>query len=267
MGEKTSISWAQKSWSPWEGCTKISPGCDRCYAASMNSWLHHGENWGPGAPRRLYSDEHWRKPIMWNAQLAKRGETARVFPSVCDPFDNEAPEAERQRFWQLIADTPHLTWLLLTKRIGNVARMVPPAWLERGGWPRNVWLGATVVNQEPFLWGMHEAVDRICQNCPRDFDCECGYHTRAALKLPALHWVIVGGESGRGAREFSIDAARDIVQQCQRACVPVHVKQMGAQPVEADDNGGKRKVIFMAKAGRDVNQWPADLQVQEFPEV
>jgi protein gp37 len=82
-----------------------------------------------------------------------------------------------------------------------------------------------------------------------------------------VHWAIVGGESGRSAREFSVDAARDIVRQCQAAGVPVHVKQMGARPMETDVDGLPRKVVYIATAGRDAAEWPEDLRVQEFPKV
>ena len=54
MAENTAIEWADSTWSPWEGCTKVGPGCDLCYAEGMNRWLRKGENWGPGAPRRIY---------------------------------------------------------------------------------------------------------------------------------------------------------------------------------------------------------------------
>ena len=74
MAENTAIEWADKTWSPWEGCTKVSPGCDHCYAAGMNRWLHKGENWGPGAPRLEFSDAHWDKLNRWNDAAAKRGE-------------------------------------------------------------------------------------------------------------------------------------------------------------------------------------------------
>ena len=94
MGAHTTIEWTDASWSPWEGCQKVGPGCDHCYAESMNRWLRRGENWGPGAPRRVYSDDHWEKPLRWNDAAAKNGKHRKVFPSVCDPFDNAAPQGQ-----------------------------------------------------------------------------------------------------------------------------------------------------------------------------
>ena len=98
MAETTRIEWCDATWNPWIGCTKISPACDHCYAARMNGWLKAGENWGPGAPRLEYSDEHWKKPGRWAAKALREGTRPKVFPSVCDPFDNEVRTELRAKF-------------------------------------------------------------------------------------------------------------------------------------------------------------------------
>lgn len=157
MSETTAISWADRTWSPWEGCTKVSTaaagggGCDNCYAERMNRWLHRGENWGPGAPRLEFSEDHWDKLRRWNDAAAKRGEQPTVFPSMCDPFDNEVRPELRARFFEAVASTPNLRWLILTKRIGNAWKMMADACGVSMASARlplpNVWLGATVVNQ------------------------------------------------------------------------------------------------------------------------
>ena len=105
MGEVTGIAWCDHTFNPWRGCTRVSPGCDHCYAERMNRWLKAGENWGPGAPRLEYSDEHWKKPGRWAAKAQREGTRPKVFPSVCDPFDNEVPPEWRARFFALIAET------------------------------------------------------------------------------------------------------------------------------------------------------------------
>lgn len=151
MAENTSIAWCDHTFNPWEGCQKVGPGCDHCYAETRNARFSGGAavNWGPGAPRRRTSAANWRKPIAWNRDAgefyAQHGRRQRVFcASLADVFDNAVDPTWREDLFALIRATPNLDWLLLTKRIGNVPSMVSliPGWL-----PENVWLGATIVNQ------------------------------------------------------------------------------------------------------------------------
>ena len=255
MAENSGIEWTDHTWSPWEGCQKVSPGCDHCYAESMNRWLRKGENWGPGAPRRTYSDEHWEKPLRWDAAACKAGTAPKVFPSVCDPFDKAAPDGERERFWRLIEATPHLTWLLLTKRIGNVKDMLP--WRWAGALPPNVWLGATIVNQEeadrdiPKLLATPARVRFLSMEPllgPVDFSQAHAKmakmpwvvlnHLQRTGKLPTVDWVIAGGESGRGARPAHPDWFRSLRAQCASAGVPFLFKQWG-EWLPVDNDGGE----------------------------
>lgn len=230
MSEKTAIEWTDATWSPWEGCTKVGPGCDHCYAEGMNRWLHKGENWGPGAPRRIYSEGHWAKPFKWQRDAPKfhamHNRDRRVFPSVCDPFDNEAPGLQRERLFATVRATPALTWLLLTKRIGNAKGMLPADW---GDGYSNVWLGATVVNQEeadrdiPKLLAVPARV-RFLSVEPMLGPVDL---TRTRGGFTNLHWVIAGGESGPGARPASPDWFRSLRDQCAAAAVPFLFKQWG----------------------------------------
>lgn len=205
--ENTKIEWATHTFNPWEGCAKISPGCKNCYAEGQHK-LHHaalgkGDNpgtcWGVGAPRLGKSEDNWKKPLRWNREAAAAGVRARVFcASMADVFEPQSllsasfagqtgtvPTggdktrtvrfvdlgAERLRLLRLIYDTPHLDWLLLTKRPENVRTSLEDAWVELshlnsdtngaeqgiGHWlwqwlhatpPANVWLGTSVENQE-----------------------------------------------------------------------------------------------------------------------
>lgn len=262
MSETTNIEWCDSTFNPWIGCTRVSPACDDCYAARSTPARTLGVVWGAGEARRRTSEANWKLPIQWErdhaAFFAEHGRRRRVFcASLADVFDNEVPAGWRVDLFNLIAATPNLDWLLLTKRIGNVGNMLPVPFDFDRLYP-NVWLGATVVNQAeadrdipkllavparvrflsiepmlsdiditPFLWGKHEGVDTICQNCPRDADCECGYFTRTAMKLASIDWVIVGGESGPKARPMSPDWARAMRDQCTSAGVPLLFKQWG----------------------------------------
>ena len=159
MSENTKIEWADHTFNPWEGCQKVGPGCDHCYAEARNARFGAGQaiNWGPGAPRRRTSAANWILPLKWNKQAQAEGRRFRVFcASLADVFDNAVPADWRLDLFELIRATPHLDWLLLTKRIGNASQMIADtvAKMDIGysvpfaAWPwPNVWLGATICNQ------------------------------------------------------------------------------------------------------------------------
>ena len=132
MSENTKIEWCDHTFNPWEGCQHAGPGCDGCYAEARNARFGGGTapNWGPGAPRRRTSAANWALPKRWNAQaaafMAQHGRRQRVFcASLADVFDNAVDPQWRDDLFELIAATPNLDWLLLTKRIGNVGNMLP----------------------------------------------------------------------------------------------------------------------------------------------
>jgi protein gp37 len=145
MAEVTGIAWCDHTFNPWIGCQKVSPACDHCYAETQDVRFHGGVHWGPGAPRRRTTDAYWRAPLLWHRKAKAAGVRRRVFcASSADVFDNAVPETWRQDLWALIAATPALDWLLLTKRPQNILKMLPANW--GGGWP-SVWLGTSVENE------------------------------------------------------------------------------------------------------------------------
>lgn len=277
MGENTKIEWAHHTFNPWEGCTKVGPGCDHCYAENRNARFAGGEaiNWGPGAPRRRTSASNWNNPIRWNAEAARLGVRYRVFcASLADWLDNEVPVEWLADLLDLIRRTPNLDWLLLSKRIGNFYGRIEEAhdlahddpigtelydWLDN--WlnvkaPENVWLGATVVNQheadrdipklletpaavrwlsmEPLLGATD--ISRFLERGDagmRDVDPLAAALLAGAEESghawirPAIDWVVVGGESGPGARPMHPDWARYLRDQCVAAGVPFLFKQWG----------------------------------------
>ena len=148
MGENTKIEWAHHTFNPWYGCQKVGPGCDHCYA---EGWAKRSGlvQWGPGTERRRSSPANWRKPLAWNAEAERLGIRYRVFcASLADVFDNAVPTAWRMDLFSLIAKTPHLDWLIVTKRIGNVMSMCSGDGLMFDMIGDRVWLGISVVNQE-----------------------------------------------------------------------------------------------------------------------
>ena len=221
MAENTKIEWADHTFSPWTGCTKVSPACDHCYAEGWAKRSGHVK-WGSGQPRRRTSDANWRMPLKWNREAERTGVRPRVFcASLADVFDNEVDPAWRNDLFDLIDATRNLDWLLLTKRIGNAARMLPSntSHTDADGFAElypHVWLGVTVVNQEeadrdiPKLLAV-PAAKRFLSIEPMLGPVDLNYVrqriqaqrsqlARAINGETWLDWVIVGSESGPGAR-------------------------------------------------------------------
>lgn len=301
MGKTTGIAWCDHTFNPWIGCTKVSPGCDHCYAAVSRPAKALGINWGRGEPRHRTSHHNWQEVGRWNAAASRAGQRRLVFcASLADVFDNEVPIAWLADLWTLIDCTQHLTWLLLTKRIGNARSRMPDHVLP------NVWLGASVVNQEeadrdiPKLLATPAAKRFVSYEPalgPVDFTVipriDHEHPHPQHYDIADLDWIIVGGESSQGgakARPFDIAWARSTVAQCKAAGVPVFVKQLGscvhARNDEEWDNwpdfdhgavehdvygfreeykGALCRPRLRERAGADPAEWPEDLRVQEFP--
>jgi len=256
MGENSKIEWTDHTFNPWTGCERISPGCDNCYAEAWAQRAGHPERWQ--GRRHRTSVGYWRQPLKWDREAAAAGRRERVFcASLADVFDNAVPAAWRADLFRLIRDTPNLDWLLLTKRIGNAAKMIEEA-MRAGGvgeyfrpdlaWS-NVWLGATVVNQEeadrdiPKLLATSARVRFLSIEPmlgPIDLRRYLIGHEVAGTPftgartvggcekwIPPVDWVIVGGESGHHARPMHPDWARSVRDQCAAAIVPFLFKQWG----------------------------------------
>jgi protein gp37 len=170
MGADSKIEWTHHTFNPWWGCFKVSPGCKHCYAESLSKRFGH-TIWGPPqtTSRRLFGDSHWGEPLRWNQDAAEAGRRARVFcASMADVFeDHPQVEEPRRRLFELIGQTPHLDWLLLTKRPENILpltrRAIDPFYgpsgnemaepngldvAEFGELYPNVWLGTSVEDQQ-----------------------------------------------------------------------------------------------------------------------
>jgi protein gp37 len=239
MGKNSSIEWTHHTFNPWWGCVKVSPACKHCYA---ETWARRvGQDlWGALAPRRFFSETHWREPLRWNAEAQSDGERRRVFcASMADVFEDRRDlDAARDRLWRLIDDTPWLDWLLLTKRADRVA------WLAPWGtsWPANVWLGTTVENQH---WAERRIDAILAEPAAVHFlSCEpiLGPLDLAPW-LAGLDWVIAGGESGGRARPMNpawVSALRD---QCLAHHVHFHFKQWGHwAPAQGEGDAGPVRV-------------------------
>lgn len=255
MAENSKIEWTDHTFNPWIGCTKVSPGCDNCYAEHLMDKRMHTVQWGAGKERKRTSAANWSMPLKWNKQAAREGRRYRVFcASLADVFDNDVPAEWRADLFDLIRMTQNLDWLLLTKRIGNAHEMM----LRSGGYTTyerpysdhdlsdrwkiaeplpNVWLGATIVNQEEADRDIQKllrvpAAKRFLSIEPLLGPVNLYYWLGANVLHeldggPRLDWIIVGGESGARARPMHPDWARSLRDQCIGSGVPFFFKQWG----------------------------------------
>lgn len=272
MGKDSAISWTHHTFNPWWGCEKVSPACDNCYAEEFSARFTPGL-WGKGTPRRFFPDKHWNDPVRWNKAAKKAGEQHRVFcasmADICEDRDDLNPH--RERLWKLIEETPNLNWMLLTKRPENYRKMLPARWIigEKPQRP-NVWLGTTAENQRraderiPELFTVRAAVYWVSAeplleaiDFEKHWSREVETGQLSGAFVHGVDWVIVGGESGEKARRMDLSWARDIQKQCKENGAAFHFKQKG--DIVAAEMGCKNK------AGKDLKEWPKDLQVQEFP--
>lgn len=253
MGKDTAIEWCDHTVNFWWGCTKVGPGCDHCYAEGFSKRTGH-DVWGAGKPRRKIASAAGLMRSLnskSNDFSAVHGRAQRVFvQSMSDLFDNEVDRAWRYEACAEIADASNLNVMIVTKRVSNVMKLAPPLWIEKN-WPRNAGLIITVVNQEeadrdvprlldlkhrlaipwvglsiePMLGPMNISQwmhDEGCEHAAFLGDCTC-----TEPREVALDFVIVGGESGPGARPMHPDWPRSIRDQCAAAGVAFFFKQWG----------------------------------------
>jgi protein gp37 len=284
MGDQTKIEWADTTLSLWVGCTQISPACDHCYAMRMAPRLRLGVKWN--APPVRGKAEWWSKIEAYQKGarrfILRRGRPRRVFVnSMADFFDNQVPDQWRLEACERMAAAPDVDFLLVTKRPQNIARMVPQ-WLG-GMWPKNVWLIVTVANQEEADRNVPILLHPRFNDVPvRGLSLEpllgqvdlTRINTMAfrgaemlnalsgelmdfmgfpvGVSVRPLDWIIIGGESGRGARTMGLIWPSKLTIDAGRHRVPVFVKQLSA-------------FDFPKKQFKNFEQFPPMLQVREHP--
>ena len=293
----TAIEWTDETWNPTTGCTKISPGCAHCYIERTPPFRKAGRRFGDKGhiPIVFHDDDRLATPTTWKRPR-------RVFVnSLSDLFHTDIPDAFIDRVFAVMAQTERHTYQVLTKRAERMlayyegmaalddkarARRVLQAMYEDhparrlvltnvhdahlGGFPwplPNVWQGVSVENQvaanriDPLL---------LTRAAVRFLSVEPLLEPIALTPWLAIHprpdWVIVGGESGPGARPCHVDWIRSVVQQCQRAGVSAFVKQLGSHVLhDYPTRGVATRYTLHDKKGGDLSEFPYDLRVREFP--
>lgn len=246
MARDSKIEWTHHTFNPWWGCSKVSPACRNCYA---ETWAKRvgSRVWGHDAPRRFFTDTHWKEPLRWNREAEAAGERRRVFcASMADVFERRSELGKwRERLWKLIEQTPALDWLLLTKRPQNIAPMTP--W--GNAWPDNVWVGCTVENQTwaakrlSFLLEIPARIRFLsCEPLLGQLDLESFLNSN---HQNGIDWIITGGESGPHSRPMNPEWVRNLRNQCIEAGIAFHFKQWGHWVPEELLTEHQKKVIVI----------------------
>lgn len=235
----TKIEWTNETWSPVTGCSKISDGCTNCYAEAMTKRFE--AKWGDFATVRLHP-ERLDQPLRWR-------KPRRIFVcSMGDLFHKAVPdEFINEVFSSMACGTYRHEFQVLTKRSSRMQSFVEDyAW---GDWPA-IWLGVSVEDRKRLVRVDHL---RATPAAVRFLSCEPLLEDLGELDLTGISWVIVGGESGPGARQMLGSWADSILHQCRAAGVPFFMKQMGSLWTHGRDKGGDLETI------------PPHLRVREFP--
>lgn len=265
MAEFSKIAWCDGTMNPWIGCSRVSPGCESCYAEAMMDHRYHKVEWGPGKPRSR--TKTWNDPVKWNRQAEKAGVRKKVFcASLADFLDEEVPHQWREDLFALIESCKWIDWLMLTKRIENANMMLPPQWLLDP--LPNVWLGVTVENQKywdiriPQLLALPAAVRWV------SYEPALG-PINIGMPLIGIHWIIIGGESDQTtpARQFDLSWAESMISQCKANGIAPFVKQVGSNAWVDCGHVGCEQFKTKDKAGTDPAEWPESIRVREFPIV
>ncbi len=235
MADKTAIEWTDSTVNFWWGCTKVGPGCDHCYAEAWSK--RAGESiWGVGAPRRPIKSVFTTLNKLQRTAAAfhmEHGRPRRVFiQSMSDLFDNEVPIEWFATAWGAIHAVSDLRVQIVTKRLPMVEKRLEALGEHPlAGWPRNPGLLASVVNQDEAERDIPRLIAlKVKYGIPwigLSMEPLLGTVVLREEWLRDLDWVIVGGESGPGARPMHPDWARSLRDQCAAAGVAFHFKQWG----------------------------------------
>jgi protein gp37 len=241
MATKSTIEWTEMTWNPVTGCTKVSEGCRHCYAERMALRLRAMGNhrYTNGFEVTLHDD-------LVNLPRSLRQPRVIFVNSMSDLFHEDVPEEFIGRVFETMAACPQHTFQVLTKRSGRLREMA--GWLP---WPKNVWIGVSVENQR--VLGRIDDLRQV-PAAVRFLSCEPLLGPMEDLDLDGIAWVIVGGESGPGARPMKPEWVESILKQCRRAKVAFFFKQWG---------GTRKDLSGRELNGRTYDELPMALAMSE----
>lgn len=249
MAESTPIAWTDHTFNPWMGCTKVSAGCNNCYAEKLTLNRMGLDLWGPSRTRQV-TKQPWINVRRWNRAAALDGVRRRVFcASLCDVFEDQViANQTRPALWDLIRECTALDWQVLTKRPERIADNLPADWGSEG-W-QHVWLGTSIEDMR-----VSERADHL-RRVPavvRFISYEPALGPLDDLNLQGIDWVIYGGESGPGYRPEDKNWARVMRRKCSDASIAFLHKQ----------SAGYRTETGIELDGQIIREYPVPRKVAE----
>jgi len=252
MTDKSTIEWTDASWNPMRGCTKISPGCKHCYAATFAERFRGvpGHPFEQGFDLRLVP-EKLDEPLQWK-------KARKIFVnSMSDLFHKDIDDAYIMRVANVMLEANWHTYQILTKRSERMRDLLNSKLASAAKAP-HIWWG---VSAEDKKYGAPRIAHlQAAKVAVRLVSAEPLLEDLGTLNLKGINWLIIGGESGHGARPFHLDWARTLIRECKPQRIACFMKQVGRQPWDA----GKRLKLASAKGG-DPSEWPVDIRVREYP--
>ena len=219
MADHSAIEWTESTWNPTIGCTKVSPGCDRCYAERLTR--RFPKTYPNGFALTLRPDAltlplSWKRPRM-------------IFVnSMSDLFHADVPESYIRDVFAVMEQCPHHTFQVLTKRAERLHRLAP-----RLPWPTHVWMGVSVETID-YRWRVDYL--RRTPASVRFLSAEPLIGSLAQLSLSGIHWLIAGGESQSGARPCDVQWLRELRDACRASGTAFFLKQLGGHPSKRGGN-------------------------------
>lgn len=284
----TGIEWTHvpgykgETWNPVRGCTKISPGCKHCYAETF------AERWRGVADHPYEQGFDLRLvPEKLDEPLHHKSPRAYFVNSMSDLHQEGVPHNFLRAAYSVMGACRRHIFMVLTKRAEGMRVDLGALRMDRGPFESyedlsgpfiqenmrsfaeaplpNVWLGVSVEDRK---YGLPRVdILRTIPATVRFLSIEPLLEDLGPLDLSGIHWVIIGGESGPGARPFDIDWAEQIVIQCKEQGVPVFLKQLGAAPVRSFGDM-PIKIRLKSKKGSDEAEWPSHLRgLKQFPQI
>ena len=258
MGDNSAIQWTDATWNPIRGCTKVSAGCDHCYAMRQARRMDHAGGAYEGLTRIISGRPQWNGKVRMVPDLLDqplRWQKRRMIfvNSMSDLFHESVPDEFIGKVFSVMEQASHHIFQVLTKRPERMYAVLSNLYHDRSA-PANVWLGVSVEDQETAQARIPWLLDSPAHVRWVSAEPLLG-PIIGVTAMAKLDWLVIGGESGPGARHCQPRWLADLVDWCRAIRTPVFVKQMGA------DCGLKLK----HKKGGDMSEWPERLQVREWP--